>query len=111
MRVNKVTNFVAKIEAILKRYPRNYIKDLIGDSTNNNRAVSVQQLIRFLEIFNVELAEQVTAVYAEVRSDVAANRFFNYRTDAIDVNEFLTFLTDVDTSTVRTLGRVLSKAA
>lgn len=113
MKFNKVQQLANDVHAVLSLYNRNYIKDIIGDSVNNNRALSVQQLIRFLQEFNPVLGAQVAVVREEVLEDLFMNRLLNQRSDAYDVNEFLAVLNDVgyNRSFVRSLGHKISKAA
>lgn len=113
MRPNKANQLVLKVQNVLKFYGRSYIKSVIGDSTNNHRTVSVNQLVRFLAIFNPTLSAQVNTIYLSVREDIAFGYRTNYRNDAIDSYEFLSYLEEhlENPKSVRKIGRLLSKVA
>ena len=70
------------------------VKSKLGDSINNNRALTVSQVIRFLESRrNSELknlSQSLDTVFELLKEDIIENRN-NHRTDAIDINEFLNF--------------------
>ena len=70
------------------------VKLTIGDSINNNRTLTVGQVVRFLDSSrsrkNLKLGTSLQSVYELLRDDIKSNRI-NLRTDAIDINEFLNF--------------------
>ena len=85
------TTFLKAINLVLANYDDIDIKLTIGDSTTNNRVPSVRQIIRFLnEIGEVELSNQLNAVYSNLRGVLHNNRdISNFRTDSFDFNEFV----------------------
>jgi len=72
------------------------IKASVGDSVNNNRVPSVRQLIRYFDgsIFHNDMYRQLSGVYDLLLSKKLLRkvRRNNNRTDAYDVNEFITAL-------------------
>ena len=76
------------------------LKEAIGDSTNNHRIPTVNQVIRFLNRKNSsknqrQLGKKLRNIYPMLRETTKAFRNSN-RTDAIDINEFLfTYWVDV----------------
>ena len=66
------------------------VKNRIGDSINNNRTLSVNQVVRFLDQHNNKnakvLAQQIINAYEVLKYDMKNRRS---RTDAIDINEFI----------------------
>jgi hypothetical protein len=104
--------FLEAIFNVLNGYTTDDIKTTIGDSVNNNRTVSVRQLIRFLTtIKNTNLANQLEVVYNHIRPTINHNRDLkNFRTDAIDVGEFLEAVGNVVTSGTPTAKRRLTVA-
>ena len=69
-------------------------KSFIGDSINNNRVLTVNQVIRFFTNASSNksrtIGHNLDSVYDLLRVDITSNRG-NNRTDAIDINEFLAF--------------------
>lgn len=115
MRTNKCTQFVNDLNYVLNIYNRNYVKSFIGDSTNNNRTLTVNQVVRFLNATGrYTLAATLTAVSKRLTDDINASRYYSdiNRTDAVDINEFLNVYGEVitDTTTVRSLSQVISRA-
>lgn len=85
---------VAQIRSELKGNNLVYVKEVIGDSANNKRTLTVNQLIRYLSLGEVrgdkKLARQIKAVFPVLKSEiVGARRDLTQRTDAIDVTEFV----------------------
>lgn len=70
------------------------VKATIGDSINNNRVLTVGQLVRFLNTNPVSggktLGASLENVYGVLRNEIITNRL-NSRTDAVDINEFINF--------------------
>lgn len=103
----RVFNKVAKFRSDM-RNPANSksVKELIGDSTSNNRTVTVNQAIRYLEYTGQrKTAKQVKAAYSVLRPVITYVRAYDgvVRTDAIDLDEFVrTFRHEVmDTKNLR----------
>lgn len=70
------------------------IKETIGDSTNNNRVVTVSQVIRYLTRKNASTAQRRLGINIRIRyntDQLKIRRDMNWsnRTDAFDINEFL----------------------
>lgn len=111
---SKLNTFVNRLVDILGEEDRNTVKSLIGDSTLNNRTVTVGQLIRYLETTGrFTTANNVRKVYTTLSARLTSYRTRNNnRTDAFDVNELLTVLTSVATrgapSTKQAVSRVIS---
>lgn len=89
----RVFNKVAKFRSDM-RNPANSkcVKELIGDSTSNNRTVTVNQVIRYLEYTGQRTtAKQVKAAYSVLRPVISTIRAADgvVRTDAIDLDEFV----------------------
>ena len=70
------------------------VKGRLGDSINNHRALTVSQVIRFLESRrNPELknlGQNLDVVFELLKEDIVASRD-NLRTDAVDINEFINY--------------------
>lgn len=111
---NKATAFLSYLEHELSTLSHNDIKEEIGDSINNNRIVTVNQVIRyFCVVENYELAGNVKAVYSlpVVKNKLNNNRHkYNNRTDGFDINELLFTLENLTKSSnthTRELGKAL----
>jgi len=66
-----------------------FVKEIIGDSVDNNRTVTVNQTIRYLEqVGKRKLANNLRVTYSLLQEHIKAHR--DARTDAIDLNEFVT---------------------
>jgi len=93
---NGCSKLVASLIMLLVEYSRDEIKTTLGDSTNNNRTLTVNQVIRFLttrrDVDVKELGYNLQVAYDTVYYKVLNSRK-SRRTDAIDINEFLTFFT------------------
>lgn len=115
--MSKTTNFVNAVTNTVNNLNTVAVKESLGDSTNNNRTLSVRQLIRFLSATrgrnagrNRALASDIETVYNRLRSEITYVRSLtNSRTDAVDIQEFITEL-DYLVSVGRTaaLSRVIS---
>lgn len=114
--MNKTVLFKNSVKEVLDNFTTNEIKELIGDSVNNHRVLTVNQVSRFLRTKKRTrvLAKQLNAVYSKVRVSVLATRFLNgsRRTDAIDINEFFMTFEELTFSknTSRSLGQILHNA-
>ena len=84
---------IATVRSVLRGNIAKQVKQVIGDSTNNNRTLTVSQTVRFLETNGQKaLANQLKRVNSVLEPHIRANRV---RTDAVDISEFV--------STYRTL--------
>lgn len=93
--MNKSQQFIKALRDILAATTRDEIKFSIGDSTDNNRTLSVNQLIRYLRGLAMPshklLASDLELVYSSLRPVITGARAASRRrTDAIDINEFAT---------------------
>jgi len=81
-------NDIVLIRYHLRGYKTKLVKSSLGDSTLNNRTLTVSQTIRYLEI-NAEyvLATYLSNTSSFLEKDILKAR--NRRTDAIDINEFV----------------------
>lgn len=92
--MSKVERFLSDVNRVLKVNTTNGIKRSIKDSVNNNRVITVNQLIRFLKKKDSNLALKVSVAYGFVKHDIKFDRvFYTRRTDAVDINEFLRMCT------------------
>lgn len=117
----KYVTFANALQGVLNKYGRNTIKTAIGDSTFNNRTVTVNQVIRFLatrrSLALKNLGIQLETVYnlEFIGDTLDSQRIFNSRTDAIDINEFLLAYNSSVVEGLpafrRTVGRALPAAA
>lgn len=113
MKVNKVNQLVSDVQTTLDQYSLVQIKRSIGDSTNNNRGLSVNQVLRFLSRKNPSLGKQLEVTYNRVRHFMWVNRLSTARTDAYEWNELSDVLDRMNgfDSWIRSLGQYISKAA
>lgn len=99
MKLTKSDLFIVQLKRVVKELTPYSVKMYIGDSTFNNRTLTVNQVIRYLTIstrnrkFNA-LGNNLQTAYNsllplinEVRSITKS------RTDAIDINEFINYYT------------------
>lgn len=106
----KYVMFVENIENVLNTFDRDFIKSAIGDSINNNRTLTVSQVIRFLSTRRnstlKSLADQLEAVYGSsvVHNSLLRARANTFRTDAIDINELLNAVSVNSRSVSRSLS-------
>ena len=112
--MSKTTNFETTVTNTVNNLDVVAVKEALGDSTNNNRTLSVRRLIRFLSATrgrnaarNRALASNIEAVYGKLRSSINTFRSEG-RTDAIDVQEFLSELNLTVAGDARTIARVIS---
>lgn len=93
----KYKQFLETILDVLDIYSTNEVKLTIGDSINNNRTLTVNQVIRFLNLTKgrKKLGVQLEKVYPLLRQYMNAQRVsVNNRTDAFDINEFIAVYED-----------------
>ena len=111
--MSKLNVFVNRLVDIINEQDRNTVKSVIGDSTLNNRTLTVTQFVRYLNATGrYNTAFNVTKVYGVLNKRLVAQRDRrNFRTDAFDINELLTVLTSVATrgalSTKSSLSKVI----
>ena len=109
MKTTNVTRLLENVVSIVDQNGQSDgVKLLLGDSIFNNRVLSVNQVLRFLDEFGYwDTYAQLNALYTRVRSEVRGP--FVYRSDAIDFNELSEYL---DTrANHRSLSQVLKNAA
>lgn len=113
--MSRVNNLIANLNTFLSTNNRNAVKNTIGDSTNNHRTLTVNQVIRYLrQTKRYKFASQIEAVYNRMKDDVQYYRMLtdSSRSDAIDINEFINvvdYYLENDNSMSRKLGNVISK--
>lgn len=106
---------VTMYKSVLQGRNTKSVKELLGDSVNNNRTLTVNQLIRFLTLAkDTTFANQISAVNEIIEPLVMEHRFItgSKRTDAIDYNEFVSvYRTEVmnNRNHRKVIGRALSK--
>ena len=110
--MNKTISFLNRLVTTLNTVDTDTLKSSIGDSTNNNRTVTVNQAIRFFTRSGKRrLASNLRTVYSsrQVRSLIRAIRATSRRTDAVDINELLSAVNVAShvASFNRSLGRSL----
>ena len=90
----KYAVFFALLNSTLNSLDPIEVKLALGDSINNNRTLTVNQVIRFLTQAGtrrqVKLGNNLLNIFSILKDDIRANRG-NLRTDALDINEFLNF--------------------
>jgi hypothetical protein len=115
--MTKIENFVSDVLEVVQNYGNTAIRKSLKDSTNRNRVVSVNQVIRFLKSRRNpayrNLATKLDAVYISTVRQTAVNlRLLNgsARTDAVDLNEFVNaidYRLTWDSTFSRTVANVL----
>jgi hypothetical protein len=113
--MSKVVKFYDKLSDVLQKVSTVDAKLIIGDSINNHRTLTVNQVIRYLEEGGVrggkKLANNLSLSY-EILRPVILDYRNNNRTDAIDINEFFdsyaAFVLNGDVTTKRSVGSQLS---
>lgn len=91
--MTKYQKFYNNLNITLEGLNTSEVKATIGDSINNNRVLTVGQLVRFLTNAgrtNKVLGSNLNIIYDLLRNDIVSSRL-NGRTDAIDINEFINF--------------------
>jgi hypothetical protein len=92
--MDKGTKFFNQLVDYLQAYYKNDVKNFLGDSTDNHRVLSTNQVINFLTLNNSlklnKLGRNLKVVYSVLRPQITyLRRLCNERTDAIDINEFI----------------------
>lgn len=78
---------IATVRSVLRGKIAKQVKQVIGDSVNNNRTLTVSQTIRFLETNGQKaLANQLRKVNTVLEPRIRNSR---QRTDAVDISEFV----------------------
>lgn len=113
MRNNLCTRFLTSVLNFVNTFDRDYVKELIGDSVNNDRQLSVRQIVRFLHVRGKHAeGYALEAVRQTLCRTMNRNRSYsNYRSDAFDINELVRTVTTLDTNSVRNLSKIISKVA
>ena len=95
------------VKAVVTTIETADVKGDVGDSTNNNRVPSVNQVIRFLTSTNYALSSDLRRVYRSLQKNKAFKRLRrnNNRTDAIDINELVEVVSRTNGNTKRELGQ------
>lgn len=97
---------------------KDFFKDLIGDSIENNRTLTVNQVLRFqASTFSTRngkrFAKKLKTVYNILRPHIKSDRkATTKRTDAIDINELVSTYRAVvmnDRKLRQTIGQTISK--
>lgn len=79
---------IAELRSVARGTQSKQIKQLIGDSTVNNRTLTLGQAIRYLDIVGLDsLATQLDSVRPLIEREVIKRR--TNRTDAVDLAEFV----------------------
>lgn len=93
----KYIQFFNQLNTVVNSLDPVEVKLTLGDSINNNRTLTVGQVVRFLTSTRnrrlTKIGTSLNNVFSIVRGDIKGSRN-NYRTDAIDINEFLNFYQD-----------------
>lgn len=90
-------NKIATLRSELRGENGFVAKAIIGASVGNNRTLTVNQTIQYLQVTRkVKLAKQLAAVKAVLQEEISCHRSENNnRTDAVDLNEFVTTMRQV----------------
>lgn len=79
---------IAEVRAIVRGDQTRLIKKSLGDSTRNNRTLTVNQMIRFLLLNgNTKLARLLLDTSKVLEKDIITTR--GKRTDAVDLGELV----------------------
>ncbi len=112
--MSKLNNFINEVATVLSVVNADsaYAKEIIGDSLNNHRTLTVNQLVRYLSITgDYTLSVNVSLAYNKLRPNLKKYRNRrNNRSDAFDVNEFFAVLNNVSLRAKPTTKQSLSKA-
>lgn len=81
-------NAIAEVRSMLRGKTTKLVKRQLGDSTENNRTLTVSQVVRYLNKSGAKKLAKRVQVSAEVLKDIILTR--RSRTDAIDINELVT---------------------
>lgn len=83
-----VFNTIAELRSLLRGKRTKQVKKSLGDSVNNNRTLTVSQVVRYLnKTRDSELAATLQAVVEVLENEILNSR--SNRTDAIDINELV----------------------
>lgn len=115
--MSKIENLVNDVLEVVQSYGGTAIRKSLKDSTNRNRVVSVNQVIRFLKsrrnpAYRI-LATKLDAVYISTIRQSAINLRLlrgSSRSDAVDLNEFVNaidYRAAWDSTFSRTVANVL----
>lgn len=88
-----VFNELAEVRSQCRNGRTTKIKAVLGDSTTNNRTLTVNQVIRYLRLTKRKtLANRLETVSEILKPVVLARREIrsSLRTDAVDINELVT---------------------
>lgn len=106
---SKVDRLINQVVATVNEVTSTGVKSTVGNSTDNNRTASVAQTIRFLRqsVTNWTLGSDLSRVYRTLRNQGAFRKLRrnNSRTDAIDINELLTVVGRLNSTTKREVGK------
>ncbi len=81
-------NTIAQLRSMFRGKGTREVKVFIGDSTRNNRTLTVSQVIRYLNGIGVaRMAETVEVVSSILEPEILKRR--ENRTDAIDITELV----------------------
>lgn len=114
MGLPKYRVFINTLLELLENVSNREIKEIIGDSVNNHRTVSVVQTIRFLnQIGEFKLANQLENTYDLLFDELKVARIERgvSRQDGFDIYELTDLYEDlvIDTNNV-TLRRIITQA-
>lgn len=99
MKLVKSDLFLIQLKQVVERFNRDGVKVSVGDSINNNRSLTVSQVVRFLTEVSANqerniLGVNLAAAYKRLRPLILQGRAVTRnRTDAIDINEFINYYT------------------
>lgn len=81
-------NALTEVRALLRGREVRSVKKILGDSTKNNRTLTVAQTVRFLNKTGAHnLAKRLNVVSSILKPQILKRR--KNRTDAIDINELV----------------------
>ncbi len=110
-------NVLTTIRSLVRNKKDSSLKKKIGDSTKNNRTLTVNQTVRILNTLgNQHVARELAAVYGVLKKDIynAREERGTVRTDAIDLTELTNTYRDVVMNGKKyrnTIGHTLTKVA
>jgi hypothetical protein len=84
----KVFKAIAEVRSIARGETGKRIKRYIGDSTRNNRTLTVSQTVRYLDRTGLTNLAQAVGIVSEILETEILRRREN-RTDAIDLTELV----------------------
>lgn len=93
-RFQEAFNLLVEFRSMARGFNTKVIKTTIGDSTKNNRTITVGQTIRFAKkIGEKRAARVIEATFGVLEEEILSRR--NFRTDAVDLNELVTVYREV----------------